>query len=830
MSDESKRKRGDSGQEETTEEPTTKKSLLVKESEETKIDYELLTTEEKRNMTVREGKKQFQQLEDAQSRLNNSFQQTLNPIQYKRWSKEQVCCLLCSDEEKGGADLSPKEIVVSWVDNLLKTRLYHLWSTTHAKQQLCEPTVRGGAGLEQKEFEELESRINNSTISIVLNEIARQNGTDKLSKAIKDWLKSMQFVLPIFKKVPQLEDILDSLVLTEQETVKHYNYCATSLPFVPRASAFKDYCKYVDDTLAGRDLKESQLASIVFIGDCPGVGKSRFAKELPSALQQHYSTSEKLQKHSIIDLAIWFSNGYTPTKEEAKDFKRLTISRIIYSYITYVRPHQWPNKTIIPLQKQIFDDLEGVDLCYPSSVFKWIAKKEFSLRNTPIWIHFTIDEYNQLLRHFNGEELVEWCEYLSLINRGITDATTFFTVLLVGTHREAFLNLQSKDSGGPIYIQRINVTNFNQRECDLLYKLLQFPETNEMRCKFASFSGHARLISLFYHKYKEKNDKLSISEILVLVENEIGSNKHIQLEDDAELAEFLLMLCFTGVQVSRNLTFKEKVLSKYQRSNIIFLNTTNDNDIRVEIPLIVACQMIKQVHNHYRNKEHFFSKLSYNLETWLSYGENFVNFEQFNQNLLCVKLCSLQKLHNMEVISESISLSFLFADETLKYKISLNNVNFSLDKLDFWYPTSYDAKKHKPIEMNVIYKNKDYCSINGKGAPFADLFLVLPTNDDSENSKLYYYLQVKLSQTNLLLEQTEIEQELNKLDKNKEKVIQEWGPNIYVLFLPNQRTGVVKDKGITTKFSVIGDANATQYYGPFSYLITTLLNQSICLQ
>ncbi|KAL9647452.1 hypothetical protein ABK040_006813 [Willaertia magna] len=132
--------------------------------------------------------------------------ETLDPVKYKSWSKEQVCSLLCTDEEKGGANLSPEDVkplydsdfggsslrtiitdiqkagekyaytelcsindfkhigkipqitlkvVVNWVDNLLKTRLYHLWSVEQVKEQLCIPSEKGGAGLNKEQVNHL---------------------------------------------------------------------------------------------------------------------------------------------------------------------------------------------------------------------------------------------------------------------------------------------------------------------------------------------------------------------------------------------------------------------------------------------------------------------------------------------------------------------------------------------------------------------------------------------------------------------------------------------------------------------------------------------------
>ncbi|KAL9658781.1 hypothetical protein ABK040_005935 [Willaertia magna] len=119
---------------------------------------------------------------------------TLDPVEYKSWTKEEVCSLLCAKTDNGGAGLSLEQVkplydagfdgaslayivqnlemekndksttkslmekrkevvgfthnkwptasfytistVVFWVDNLLKTRFYHLWTTDEVKQHL----------------------------------------------------------------------------------------------------------------------------------------------------------------------------------------------------------------------------------------------------------------------------------------------------------------------------------------------------------------------------------------------------------------------------------------------------------------------------------------------------------------------------------------------------------------------------------------------------------------------------------------------------------------------------------------------------------------------
>ncbi|KAL9654628.1 hypothetical protein ABK040_006690 [Willaertia magna] len=44
------------------------------------------------------------------------------------------------------------ENVVNWANNLIKTRLYHLWSPTDLKNRLCKSVTKGGAGLKTELF------------------------------------------------------------------------------------------------------------------------------------------------------------------------------------------------------------------------------------------------------------------------------------------------------------------------------------------------------------------------------------------------------------------------------------------------------------------------------------------------------------------------------------------------------------------------------------------------------------------------------------------------------------------------------------------------------
>ncbi|KAL9645535.1 hypothetical protein ABK040_000599 [Willaertia magna] len=133
-------------------------------------------------------------------------EETLDPIKFENWSKEQVCSLLCTEKENGGAGLHFDEVkplydtglngdslnivitniqetgkehalnnlkdkyksvgvhltfvfitvlenVVNWANNLLKTRLYNLWSPIDLKNQLCKSVTKGGAGLQTELFD-----------------------------------------------------------------------------------------------------------------------------------------------------------------------------------------------------------------------------------------------------------------------------------------------------------------------------------------------------------------------------------------------------------------------------------------------------------------------------------------------------------------------------------------------------------------------------------------------------------------------------------------------------------------------------------------------------
>lgn len=160
---------------------------------------------------------------ESNDKTSSKPEEPLNPVKYASWRKEQVCSLLCTDVEKGGAGLNvegvkplydagfnglslsiivrniqykeelkkliinspnymgniqaiidldkyPKnqateiypsasketiEGVVNWVENLLKTRLYHLWSKEQLFQQLKKPVEEGGACLENTDASDL---------------------------------------------------------------------------------------------------------------------------------------------------------------------------------------------------------------------------------------------------------------------------------------------------------------------------------------------------------------------------------------------------------------------------------------------------------------------------------------------------------------------------------------------------------------------------------------------------------------------------------------------------------------------------------------------------
>src|SRR3989338_8800778 len=55
------------------------------------------------------------------------------------------------------------EAVVNWVDILLKTRLYHLWSDKQLREQLCKTVENGGAGLSEDKIPDSPSLIFKST-------------------------------------------------------------------------------------------------------------------------------------------------------------------------------------------------------------------------------------------------------------------------------------------------------------------------------------------------------------------------------------------------------------------------------------------------------------------------------------------------------------------------------------------------------------------------------------------------------------------------------------------------------------------------------------------
>lgn len=131
----------------------------------------------------------------------------LNPMEYDLWSKEEVCALLCTDQKNGGAGLTVRnvellykasfngkslacivvslqkgtdyayqklkskyqnsghaltvdlldtlDIIVNWVDDLYKTRLYHLWEVEKIREQLSKPVNEGGVGLTKFEIDNL---------------------------------------------------------------------------------------------------------------------------------------------------------------------------------------------------------------------------------------------------------------------------------------------------------------------------------------------------------------------------------------------------------------------------------------------------------------------------------------------------------------------------------------------------------------------------------------------------------------------------------------------------------------------------------------------------
>ena len=182
--------------------------------------------------------------------VNDSKLFTLSVVEFKKWSKEQTTSVLCTPEEQGGAGLSETKVkplydagfdgnsvgnivthiqdkdkyfaierlekqfakegilsvelsttlqtVVFWVDNLLKTKLYHLWSADQVKEQLCKLIDEGGAGLNEdqvlggvngnslKRIMELDE---SEAIRKINNFLARKD--EELPKRIYIWLESI---------------------------------------------------------------------------------------------------------------------------------------------------------------------------------------------------------------------------------------------------------------------------------------------------------------------------------------------------------------------------------------------------------------------------------------------------------------------------------------------------------------------------------------------------------------------------------------------------------------------------------------------------------------
>jgi len=196
---------------------------------------------------------------------------------------------------------------------------------------------------------------------------------------------------------------------------------------------------------------------------------------------------------------------------------RSIVSRMILSYITNVNRYEWPGVNYsqtydmidICLLETIYKDLEQVatDHDWMSLLLQWIADKEKE-EGKDLWIHFTLDEYNQVIRslHSNSNYQTifdDWIEKLALVKYKLKRCK--FTNLLSGTHMQDLNNLKSEALGGPVYLKRIELLNFSQNEQDEIYSNEQYPLSIAYKTLFESLGGHARLIEIFGTCVKGKN-------------------------------------------------------------------------------------------------------------------------------------------------------------------------------------------------------------------------------------------------------------------------------------------------------------------------------------
>ncbi|EFC40173.1 predicted protein [Naegleria gruberi] len=564
--------------------------------------------------------------------------------------------------------------------------------------------------------------------------------------------------------------------------------------------------------MAKEDSKNLSTATVMFIGDCPGVGKSRFAYELPGFLKHKFNSP---LRYHFVNLAIWFNSGYNPTIEEAKDNLIIsTAARMIFSYITHVRSHSYNGKimdelTSLAFYREIYNDLQRS--VYPNdqtlvNVISWIIRRESNFTDLPVWIHLTIDEYNQAFQYITDISIIDnWCIAISNIHQTVKFSRDLFTNLLTGTHVHTMMNLKSVESGGEAFLSRITISKFNKEENYLLYKQMKMPYEIKLLNAYLTMGGHARLCVEFIKEYR--NTK-SISATLKELQNVVGNRKQdrFQLNLNRDEIEFFLSLCFTGITISKDYVFNSTPILQYQKSNIVLMKQISTDQILIEIPLLIISVMLEKL-----SSSSFLNKLGNSFEHWETFNDNFDNFETFNQQLLETKLNCFQKLKALNVINEPITIKDLFTIDVdfHDYIIQLDNSTYSSVTLDKQYPITNGIT----LSPNIIYKN-------GKSAPFADLFSYLKVcKPDKSQTELFCYLQVKHTKKQAHIGfKDDIEPELKKLENQKEKLS---SAPIFMLFISN-RPHLQKQpltNNYTQKYSVIYLDNGKRYFSPFSDLL-----------
>ncbi|KAL9649768.1 hypothetical protein ABK040_009583 [Willaertia magna] len=309
---------------------------------------------------------------------------TLNPVQYKVWTSQQVCSLLCVTKGEGGAGLPVEKVkplyagfdgtllgiivydlkvekrdtrpflekrqqltwltrqyfptfplnlicdVVDWVDNLFQTRLYHLWSNEQIKEQLCKSV--------KLTLEEAEKLCHLSLTSLVndINEFGLEKTLKQLEITQKNIaLESLKYYLNWINNISKLT----VPIIKAQSFIGPVFEFRQSIPYQNNENNILEVGQVLLNNMIFKQRKENERFQKLLVNFANfGFGKTRFGVQFLDLWKMYLEENLELKKSLIGRYGQELITKLTNTELIYIDVSQKSFSKESFEYLQNMVP------------------------------------------------------------------------------------------------------------------------------------------------------------------------------------------------------------------------------------------------------------------------------------------------------------------------------------------------------------------------------------------------------------------------------------------------------------------------------------------------------------